>query len=103
MIYPSYQQLIDHINVVNKELGEPEVLSRYSLVQAIAKRARTLVDKESPMIESKEGEKELSIAIEEMMQEKIGVRTAEPPVHQKEVPFDEMAIVDLSIDYEEEE
>lgn len=103
MIYPSYQQVIDHINVVNKELGEPEVLSRYSLVQAVAKRARALVDKERPMVVAKEGSKELSTAIDEMMHEKIGVYTEEPPVHEEEVSFEDMAVVDLSADIEEEE
>ena len=53
MIHPSYQKLIEHINVVNKELGQPEVLSRYSLVQAAAKRARSLVDGEPAMVETK--------------------------------------------------
>ena len=103
MIYPSYQQLIDHINKVNKELELPEVLSRYSLVQAIAKRARALVDKDRPMVDAKEGEKELTVAINEMMNEKIGVYTADPVVVKEEVPFDDMAVVDLSADYEEEE
>ena len=103
MIHPSYQKLIEHINVVNKELGQPEVLSRYSLVQAAAKRARSLVDGEPPMVETKPDEKELSIAIAEMMAGKIGVYTKEPETVQEDVPFDEMAVVDLSRDYEEEE
>ncbi len=103
MIYPSYQQLINHINNVNKEMGLPEVLSRYSLVQAVAKRARALVDKDLPMIEHTEGKKELSVAIDEMMNEKIGIYTADPVTVTEEVPFDDMAVVDLSVDYDEEE
>ena len=103
MIHPSYQKVIDHINEVNQELGQPEVLSRYSLVQAVAKRARALVDGDRPMIDAKEGTKELSIAIDEMMHDKIGVYTAEPEAHEEALPFDQMAVVDLSADEEEEE
>ena len=38
-----------------------------------------------------------------MMAGKIGVYTKEPETVQEDVPFDEMAVVDLSRDYEEEE
>ena len=103
MIHPSYQKLIDHINEVNAEIGKPEVLSRYTLVQAAAKRARALVDGDLPMVETKPDEKELSIAIAEMMNNKLGVYTAEPEYLKEEVPFDEMGEVDLSRDYEEEQ
>ncbi len=104
MIQPSYSRLIDHINRVNKELELPEVLSRYSLVQAIAKRARALVDGELPLVETKEGTKELSIAIDEMLHDKIGVYTAEPePIVTESADYGSMAIVDLNAEYEEEE
>ncbi len=104
MIQPSYQRLIDHINGVNKELELPEVLSRYSLVQAVAKRARALVDGALPLVECKEGTKELSIAIDEMLHDKLGVYTAEPePIVLENSDYGSMSVVDLSADYEEEE
>ena len=104
MIQPSYQRLIDHINNVNTELELPEVLSRYSLVQALAKRARALVDGDLPLVECKEGTKELSIAIDEILHDKLGVYTAEPePIEVESSDFGIMAIVDLSAEYEEEE
>ena len=55
------------------------------------------------MVAHTEGKKELSVAIDEMMGEKIGVYTADPVAITEEVPFDDMAVVDLSADYEEEE
>ena len=56
MLHPSYTDLM---KVVNQDVEEGEskvVNSRYSIVMATSKRARQLID----------GEKPLSIAIEEM-------------------------------------
>ena len=105
MIHPSYQELIEHINVVNKEKELPEVLSRYSLVLAAAKRARALIDKDPAMVNTNDSMKELSIAVEEMRQEKIGLYFREKTASEEEVSteYDAMAEVDLSADIEEEE
>lgn len=104
MIHPSYRELIEHINVVNKEIGQPEVLSRYSLVLAAAKRARSLIDKDAPMVNVNDSMKELSIAVEEMRQEKIGLYFREQTAEEAEaVEYDHMAVVDLSADIDEEE
>lgn len=104
MLHPSYMELIDHINHVNTEMNEPAINSRYSLVMAAAKRARALIDKESPMIADKYNGRMLSLAIAEMEQEKIGVITREPSQEEMETKgFDEMAVVDLSNQFEDEE
>ena len=104
MLHPSYMELIGHINQVNKEMGNPEINSRYSLVMAASKRARALIDKESPMIADKYNGRMLSMAIAEMEQEKIGVVTREPSQEESETKgFDEMAVVDLSDQFEDEE
>ena len=73
MIHPSY---VDLMQVVNKgvEEGEtPVINSRYSIVMATAKRARQIVDGDEPLIEDAEGEKPLSIAVEELNQGKIRI------------------------------
>lgn len=73
MIHPSY---VDLMNVVNKgvEEGEtPVINSRYSIVMATAKRARQIVDGDEPMIDDAEGKKPLSIAVEELEQEKLTI------------------------------
>ena len=73
MIHPSY---VDLMQVVNKgvEEGEtPVINSRYSIVMATAKRARQIVDGDEPLIEGAEGEKPLSIAVEELNQGKIRI------------------------------
>ncbi len=73
MIHPSY---VDLMNVVNKgvEEGEtPVINSRYSIVMATAKRARQIVDGDAPMVDNVEGKKPLSIAVEELEQEKLKI------------------------------
>ena len=73
MIHPSY---VDLMQVVNKgvEEGEtPVINSRYSIIMATANRARQIVDGDDPLIHITQGEKPLSIAVEELNQEKIHI------------------------------
>ena len=73
MIHPPY---VDLMKVVNKgvEEGEtPVINSRYSIVMATAKRARQIVDGDEPLTENAEGRKPLSVAIDELVQEKIRI------------------------------
>ena len=64
------------MKVVNKDVEEGEtkiVNSRYSIVMATSKRARQLIDGEMPLVSAKEGEKPLSIAIEELNEGKLKI------------------------------
>ena len=73
MLHPSYTDLM---KVVNKDVEEGEtkvVNSRYSIVMATAKRARELIDGTMPMVAVKDGEKPLSVAVDELNQAKIKV------------------------------
>ena len=73
MLHPSYTDLM---KVVNKDVEEGEtkvVNSRYSIVMATAKRARQLIDGDVPLVKTKDGEKPLSIAIEELNSGKITI------------------------------
>ena len=66
MLHPSYTDLM---KVVNKDVEEGEtkvVNSRYSIVMATSRRARQLISGDLPLVDTKEGEKPLSIAIEEL-------------------------------------
>lgn len=66
MLHPSYTDLM---KIVNQDVEEGEtnvVNSRYSIVLATSKRARQLINGESPLVDSKEKEKPLSTAIEEL-------------------------------------
>ena len=84
MIHPSY---VDLMQVVNKgvEEGEtPVINSRYSIVMATAKRARQIVDGDEPLIDVSEGEKPLSIAVEELNQEKIRILAENEPDEEEE-------------------
>ena len=84
MIHPSY---VDLMQVVNKgvEEGEtPVINSRYSIVMATAKRARQIVDGDEPLIDVSEGEKPLSIAVEELNQEKIRILADNEPDEEDE-------------------
>ena len=76
MLHPSYTDLM---KVVNKDVEEGEtkvVNSRYSIVMATAKRAREIIDGSMPLVDTKPGEKPLSIAISEMNQGKITILAA---------------------------
>ena len=73
MLHPSYTDLM---KVVNKDVEEGEtkvVNSRYSIVMATAKRAREIIDGSVPLVPAKDGEKPLSVAIDELNQGKIKV------------------------------
>ncbi len=77
MLHPSYTDLM---KVVNKDVEEGEtkiVNSRYSIVMATAKRAREIIDGSLPLVHVKNGEKALSIAIDELNQGKITVAVGE--------------------------
>ena len=73
MLHPSYSDLM---KVVNQDVEEGEtkiVNSRYSIVLATAKRARQLIDGEMPLVDTKPGEKPLSIAIDELNNAKLKI------------------------------
>ena len=73
MLHPSYTDLI---NVVNSdvEAGEhPVVQSRYSIVIAASKRARQMIDGAEPLVSGAAGKKPLSIAIDELYQQKVKI------------------------------
>ncbi len=73
MLHPSYTDLM---KVVNKDVEEGDakiVNSRYSIVMATSKRARQLIAGELPLVETKEGEKPLSIAIDELNRGKLKI------------------------------
>ena len=64
------------MKVVNKDVEEGEtkvVNSRYSIVMATAKRAREIIDGAEPLVRTKDGEKPLSIAIDELNQGKVTI------------------------------
>lgn len=64
------------MKVVNKDVEEGEtkvVNSRYSIVMATSKRARQLIAGDLPLVDAKEGEKPLSIAIDELNQGKLKI------------------------------
>ena len=73
MLHPSYSDLM---KVVNKDVEEGAtkiVNSRYSIVLATAKRARQIIGGDEPLVHIKNGEKALSIAIDELNSSKIKI------------------------------
>ncbi|MBO6158630.1 MAG: DNA-directed RNA polymerase subunit omega [Firmicutes bacterium] len=83
MLHPSYMELIDHVNHVNEQMGEPKIDSRYTLVMAVAKRARDLVDGDELMVSDDQDGRPLSLAVKEMDKEKLGI-VIEEPVYEEE-------------------
>lgn len=107
MLRPTYNDLIDSMNK-NREEGELEVQSRYSVVIASAKRARQIIDGDAPLVKAEEDRKPLSIAIEEISKNLVNV---EKGLDYEEEPMNPTAEVedyfryalDEDLDDEEEE
>ena len=66
MLHPSYTDLMKVVNQDVEEGATKIVNSRYSIVLATSKRARQLIDGATPLVPTKEGEKPLSVAIDEL-------------------------------------
>ena len=77
MLHPSYTDLMKVVNADVEEGATKIVNSRYSIVLATSKRARQLIDGDTPLVEAKSGEKPLSIAIDELNQGKIKILSDE--------------------------
>ena len=76
MLHPSYSDLIQAANS-DVEPGDSNlVTSRYSIVMAIAKRARQIIDGDEPMVYSSV-DKPLSIAVKELNQGQIKILSEE--------------------------
>ena len=77
MLHPSYSDLMQVVNQDVEEGATKVVNSRYSIVLATSKRARQIVAGAEPMVEAKEGEKALSVAINEMNNGQLKIVTDE--------------------------
>ena len=74
MLHPSDTDLINAVNSGAAESGdEPVVQSRYSIVIATAKRARQIIAGDEPMIAKAYNKKPLSIAVEELYEQKVKI------------------------------
>ena len=73
MLHPSYTDLMKVVNKDVEEGDEKVVNSRYSIVMATSKRARQLIAGELPLVNVKDREKPLSIAIDELNQGKLKI------------------------------
>ena len=73
MLHPSYTDLMRVVNQDVEEGATKIVNSRYSIVLATAKRARQIIDGAEPLVDAKEGDKPLSIAIDELNNAKIKI------------------------------
>ncbi|MDD2978733.1 MAG: DNA-directed RNA polymerase subunit omega [Hespellia sp.] len=73
MLHPSYSDLMKVVNADVEEGQSKIVNSRYSIVLATSKRARQIIDGDLPLVAVKDGEKPLSIAIEELNEGKIKI------------------------------
>ncbi len=73
MMHPSYSELMDIINRESDSEENQVINSRYAIVMATAKRAREIVDGQSPAVEVFDGEKPLSIAVEEIEEGKMKI------------------------------
>lgn len=72
MLHPSYTDLMQVVNSEVEPGEQPVVNSRYSIVMATSKRARQIIAGDKPMIKN-QGQKPLSMAVEELNQSKIKI------------------------------
>lgn len=72
MIHPSYADLMKVVNS-GAEGEEPVINSRYSIVMATAKRARQIIAGDDALVETTEGRKPLSVAVEELNDSQIRI------------------------------
>jgi len=73
MLHPSYSDLMKVVNQDVEEGATKIVNSRYSIVLATAKRARQIIAGDEPLVQMKNTDKALSIAIDEMNNSKIKI------------------------------
>jgi DNA-directed RNA polymerase subunit omega len=73
MLHPSYSDLMKVVNQDVEEGATKIVNSRYSIVLATSKRARQIVAGDEPLVQVKNGEKALSIAIDELNSAKLKI------------------------------
>ncbi|CUX42265.1 DNA-directed RNA polymerase subunit omega [Clostridium sp. C105KSO13] len=73
MLHPSYTDLMKVVNQDVEEGSTKIVNSRYSIVMATSKRARQLIDGELPLISTKEDQKPLSTAVQELNEGKLKI------------------------------
>ena len=78
MLHPSYTEVLEKINSEEYRGEEPAVNSRYSIVIATSKRARELIAGARPLVDGMEGEKPLSIAVDE-------IYDGDVMIHKKEI------------------
>ncbi len=71
MLRPSYSDLLEKINQGAE--GEDVVGSRYTIVIAVAKRARQLIDHAEPLTKNIKVDKPVSIAVHELYEGKISI------------------------------
>lgn len=77
MLHPSYSDLMQVVNQDVEEGATKVVNSRYSIVLATSKRARQIIAGDEPMVPIKDGEKALSIAIDELNNAQLKIVTDE--------------------------
>ena len=76
MLRPSYSELMSLLNEENAEnIEKDEITSRYTIVMAVAKRARQLIEGEEALSKS-DTDKAVSVAVAEMAEGKLRVTAA---------------------------
>ena len=75
MLRPSYSELMSLLNEVN-ETEDNEITSRYTIVMAVAKRARQIIDGHEALAKA-DTDKAVSLAVAEMSNGKLRVSAAQ--------------------------
>ena len=82
MLRPSYSDILE---VITQDSEDITIASRYTIVIAAAKRARQLIAGDDAMVAGAAGKKPLSIAIDELYQQKVKILPEEEPSAEEEL------------------
>jgi len=76
MLRPSYSELIDVLN--NEKIADSEITSRYTIVLAVAKRARQLIEGSSSIM-NVPTDRAVSTAVKELSEARLRIRLEKDP------------------------
>lgn len=104
MLHPSYTELMNAVNSEVKEGEQPIVSSRYSIVIAVAKRARQIIAAAESAVPDYKNKKPLSVAVDELMNGDVKILSSgEDADDEDDKPSIGNDVYDIALDVDDED
>ena len=104
MLHPSYTELMNAVNSEVKEVEQPIVSSRYSIVIAAAKRARQIIAGAESAVPDYKNKKPLSVAVDELMNGDVKILSSgEDADDEDDKPSIGNDVYDIALDVDDED